>query len=393
MRDNILHSNFPQRNDTTRYSYSVVKKNKCNYLKNKLLTIRYIQYVINLIWHIFVNREFISNNFTHHDMPVTKNPYLRYKAIDARLRNRQKHRPTIHDLIDACTKETEHEPSLDTVVKDIKNMRLSFHAPIKYCRTKGVYEYTDEAYRFDGVGLMEKDIDSIKNAIELIQSIGSSRVSNEFEHAMEKVLTAYREKFPQGNFKRQFIQTDAPTDFRGFEHFDLFFRAIKDRIPVSIVHYSYSKHVFTSRIIHPIFLKEFNNRWYVVAYSEEHNQIRTFGFDRIHDPVLVFAAFKGDQSPDVLTFFKDIYGIYPIENQGVQPVVFDTAPEELAYFRSFPVHESQQFLQVQNSGRARIKLELIPSYELIRLLRSFGRAIRIVEPEWLRLQVTENLTR
>ncbi len=326
-------------------------------------------------------------------MPVTKNPYLRYKAIDARLRNRQKPLPTIQDLIQACAKETEQEPSLDTVVKDIKNMRYSFHAPIDYCRSKRVYEYTDDTYRFDGVGLMEQDINSIKNAIELIQSIGSSRVSGQFEHAMEKVLTAYREKFPQGNFKRQFIQTDAAKDFRGFQHFDLFFRAIKDRIPVSIVHYSYSKHKFTSRIIHPMLLKEFDNRWYVVAFSEEHNEIRTFGFDRIHDPVCVQGDFRGEQGPDAVSYFQNIYGIYPIENQDIQSILIDISPQELAYFRSYPIHESQQFVRVQNSGRARIKLNLIPSFELIRLLRSFGSTIRIVEPEWLRLEVNENFKR
>jgi predicted DNA-binding transcriptional regulator YafY len=322
-------------------------------------------------------------------MPVTKNPYLRYKAIDARLRNRQKPFPTIHDLIDACKRETEHEPSLDTVVKDIKNMRYSFHAPIKYCRSKAVYEYTDDTYRFDGVGLMEQDIDGIKNAIELIQSIGSSRVSQQFEHAMEKVLSAYKEKFPQGNFKRQFIQTDSPRDFRGFEHFDLFIRAIKDRIPVSIVHYSYSKHKFTSRIIHPMMLKEFDNRWYVVAFSDEHNEIRTFGFDRIHSPILVHGQFSSAQEPDALAYFKDIYGVYPIENQGLQRIVIDISPRELAYFRSYPVHESQEFLHVHSNGRAQIKLDLIPSFELVRLLRSFGNMIRIVSPEWLKLEVTQ----
>jgi len=326
-------------------------------------------------------------------MPVTKNPYLRYKAIDARLRNRQKPLPTIQDLIEVCAKETEYEPSLDTVVKDIKNMRNSFHAPIEYSRSKMAYEYTDDTYRFDGVGLMEQDINSIKNAIELIQSIGSSRVSGQFEHAMEKVLTAYREKFPQGNFKRQFIQTDAAKDFRGFQHFDLFFRAIKDRIPVSIVHYSYSKHKFTSRIIHPMLLKEFDNRWYIVAFSEEHNEIRTFGFDRIHDPVWVHADFRGEQGPDAVSFFQHIYGVYPIENQEIQSILIDIAPQELAYFRSYPIHESQQFVMVHNSGRARIKLNLIPSFELVRLLRSFGKTIRIVEPEWLRHEVNENFKR
>ncbi len=326
-------------------------------------------------------------------MPVTKNPYLRYKAIDARLRNRQKPLPTLLDLIQACAKETDFEPALDTVVKDIKNMRISFHAPIEFNYTKKAYEYTDDTYRFDGVGLLDQDISSIKNAIELIQSIGSSRVSGQFEHAMEKVLTAYREKFPQGDFKRQFIQTDAPRDFRGFEHFDLFFRAIKDRIPVSIVHYSYSKHRFTSRIIHPMLLKEFDNRWYVVAYSDEHNEIRTFGFDRIHDPVCVQAEFRGEQGPDAVAYFQHIYGVYPIENQELQQIIIDIVPQELAYFRSYPIHESQKFVSVQNSGRARIELNLIPSFELIRLLRSFGNSIRIVEPVWLRNEVKENYNR
>jgi predicted DNA-binding transcriptional regulator YafY len=326
-------------------------------------------------------------------MPVTKNPYLRYKAIDSRLRNRQMPKPTIQDLIKACERDTENRPSLDTVVKDIKNMRGYFHAPIDYCRTKKVYEYTDDAYRFDGVGLMEQDINSIKNAIELIQSIGSSRVSGQFEHAMEKVLSAYREKFPQGNYKKQFIQTDSPRDFRGFEHFDLFFRAIKDRIPVSIVHYSYSKHNFTSRIIHPMLLKEFDNRWYIVAFSEEHNEVRTFGFDRISDPVLLYGEFTEHQGAEALEKLKNLYGVYPIDNQPLQTIVFDIAPNELAYFRSFPIHESQEFLMVHNSGRARIKVDLIPSFELVRLLRSYGSNIRIVEPEWLRLEVTEKIKR
>ncbi len=326
-------------------------------------------------------------------MPVTKNPYLRYKAIDSRLRNRQMPKPTIKDLIMACERETENRPSLDTVVKDIKNMRGYFNAPIDYCRTKKVYEYTDDTYRFDGVGLMEQDINSIKNAIELIQSIGSSRVSGQFEHAMEKVLSAYREKFPQGNFKRQFIQTDAPRDFRGFQYFDVFFRAIKDKIPMSVVHYSYSKQYFTSRIIHPILLKEFDNRWYIVAYSEEHNEIRTFGFDRIYDPVLLYGEFRGELGEDALEKFKNIYGIYPIENQPLQTIVIDIAPKELAYFRSFPIHESQTFVMVHNSGRARLTVNLIPSFELVRLLRSYGSNIRIIEPEWLRLEVTENRTR
>jgi hypothetical protein len=108
---------------------------------------------------------------------------------------------------------------------------------------------------------------------------------------------------------------------------------------------------------------------------------------------LLYGEFRGELGEDALEKFKNIYGIYPIENQPLQTIVIDIAPKELAYFRSFPIHESQTFVMVHNSGRARLTVNLIPSFELVRLLRSYGSNIRIIEPEWLRLEVTENRTR
>lgn len=117
----------------------------------------------------------------------------------------------MRDLIDACEKAIDYRPSIETIQKDIMVMRQDppkgFAAPIKYCRRNYVYEYTDSDYTIDNIGLNDLDIDGIKIALELINSIGSSRVSQQFAHSMEKVLLVYKEKFTNPiNKKRLYKQ-------------------------------------------------------------------------------------------------------------------------------------------------------------------------------------------
>ena len=76
-----------------------------------------------------------------------------------------------------------------------------------------------------GVSLNSIDIDAIKEAIDIINSIGGSRVSEKFSHAVEKMLSSVREDLTPQARERKIIQTDAVTDARGFEHFDVFFSA------------------------------------------------------------------------------------------------------------------------------------------------------------------------
>ena len=96
-------------------------------------------------------------------MPINKNAYLRYKAIDLRLRSQYRSLPDMRDLIDACEKAIDYRPSIETIQKDIMVMRQDppkgFAAPIKYCRRNYVYEYTDPDYTIDNIGLNDLDID------------------------------------------------------------------------------------------------------------------------------------------------------------------------------------------------------------------------------------------
>ena len=318
-------------------------------------------------------------------MPVSKSAYKSYKIIDSLLRNTRDYYPTIEEIQTAIEKSLKQKPSLDTLEKDFRNMKMpepeGFDAPIAYCRKNKGYHYTDSNFSINGVSLTDKDVNSIKEALELLQSIGSSRVSDSFSYALDKILISYKEEFPEGDSKRKIIETESISGSRGFEHFDTLFTACKNKTPVSFTHYSYQKRRFKAVIIHPVLLKEFDNFWYLLGYSESHKALRTFGFDRIYEPILLKRKFIQTPQEIVSNYYKDIYGVYPYKNEPKQEIEFFTSTIVSNYFEAYPIHESQK--SRKNDVGCVFKLQVVPSMELLKLFRSYGSELKVIQPQWL----------
>jgi predicted DNA-binding transcriptional regulator YafY len=86
---------------------------------------------------------------------------------------------------------------------------------------------------------------------------------------------------------------------------------------------------------------------------------------------------------------NDLYGVYPIENQPKQNIVIKTTPIITNYFEAYPIHSSQ-VSEKQSSGNGIFKFELVPTIELVRLFRSYGVELRVLEPIWLHHLVKNN---
>ncbi len=326
-------------------------------------------------------------------MAISRSAYRRYKVIDSLLRNSMRKYPTLLDIQEACEQKLDMSPSLDTLEKDIRNMKMpepdGFDAPIVYCRLNKGYYYENPNFSISSISLTDNDINSIKEAMELLQNISGDRVGDRFSYAIDKVLSSFKETFPDGNSRRKIIQTDYVPGARGFENFDLLFSACKNKYPLSFVHYSYNKRAFKTVIVHPVMLKEFENRWYLVGYSESHGTLRTFGFDRIYGPLLLKRKYIESDEAEVQSYCNDIYGVYPIENQPKQSIIFFTSNKITNYFEAYPIHSSQ-IADKTESGSSFFTLEVVPSVELIRLFRSYGKNLEVIDPLWLREQ-TETL--
>lgn len=320
-------------------------------------------------------------------MPVKNYSSQRYKVIDSLLSSPIRTYPSLEDIADACEERIEKRPSLETLSKDIRQMRKAapagFDAPIEWSKLHGGYYYDAPDFTIENTGLNDHDIEALKEAIDLMRSIGGARVGAKFNHALEKVLSSYKERFPQSDYNRTIIQTDTPPPSRGFEHFDLLFRACKDRRAVSFVHYSYRKRKFKPILLHPVLMKEFDNKWYVVGYSDYHEDIRTFGLDRIYEPHMVYATYIESDPKEISSYLNDIYGVYPLTDREKVTITIRATPLASNYIQAYPIHESQQVKSKAENGATTFTFDLIPSMELLSYFMSYGKDIKVISPRWM----------
>jgi predicted DNA-binding transcriptional regulator YafY len=328
-------------------------------------------------------------------MPTNKNAYQRYVLIDSMLRNKMRPYPTMQELIDACWDRLQIETTLNTLEKDIKQMKRSvpdgFDAPISYDRYHRGYYYTDPDFKLGNLDLSDDDIASIRESLALVQSIGAGRIDEKFSHAMQKVLATVAEVYeqPQNKQAAAYLQTMSVPPSRGFEHFELFAKACREQIPVSFVHYAYRKRRFTTVALHPFLIKEFDNKWYLFGYSEKHGEVRHFGFDRIFSPLLLHKPFSTFDQTQTFEVLANSYGVFPIPEAKKQRIKLGVSSLATHYFEAYPLHRSQ-VLNKAADGSAELILELVPTIELSRLILWHGRHVQVLSPEWFH-DFTEDL--
>ena len=318
-------------------------------------------------------------------MNNSRGAFIRYKFIDTMLRNPYRPYPTLEQIADAFFDRYDIDYSTETFYKDIKNMRAhypdGFDAPIKYSGTHNGYYYTDPEYSFGGVSLRPEELSAIEEALEVISAIGGSRISENFNHAMEKLLSATKEVEQSKEDRMPILQMMAPPTSRGFESFDTFFKSCKEKIPVSFIHFSYKKREYKHIILHPFLIKEFENRWYVIGFSETHNDIRTFGLDRITAPMLLKKKYITTESETRKAYHNDVYGVFPIPGAKKEKVEIHVSQLGTHYFQAYPLHKSQK-IKKENFGTSIITYEVIPSVELARYFLSQGYHVETVKPKW-----------
>ena len=144
------------------------------------------------------------------------------------------------------------------------------------------------------------------------------------------------------------------------------------------------------RTIRPYALKEFQKRWYTVAYSESAGDLRTFALDRIAGIRRTGERFKMPAGFNVEKLFEPSFGIYLPEGEKPVLVKIRTTLREASYLEDLPLHPSQILIS-KDSGSCVFAMTLIPNPGFIMELCGRGDRLEVLEPESLRNAVREEL--
>ena len=168
-------------------------------------------------------------------------------------------------------------------------------------------------------------------------------------------------------------------------------QAMLDNAVLEIRYRKYTSEEEEERHIRPYAVKEFEKRWYVVAFSEEADALRVYALDRIQSARPTGDRFRMPKDFRVDDFFEDSYGIYPPEGEPPVLVWLRATLREAAYLRDLPLHPSQVFLGEESEGRFLFTIRVIPNPNLVMELCKHGERLEVLSPESLRRQVVDEL--
>jgi predicted DNA-binding transcriptional regulator YafY len=317
-------------------------------------------------------------------MPVNRNALIRYRTIDKCLQNRLR-KWTIEDLIDACNEalaefeSIEKGISMRTIRMDINAMRsdkLGYNAPI-IVKDKKYYTYEDADYSIANSPLSSQDLSVLQEASLLLQQFKGFTHFTDMNEMIQKLEDKI---YSESNHQHSVIDFEKNDLLEGLHWLDVLYKAIIQKQTLTIIYQSFKSRQPNEFIIFPYLLKEYRNRWFLLAKQKKGNEIITFALDRIKDiSNNNKELFKAHQSFDALNYFKPIIGV--TRNVGEEPILitFLANPYHSPYIKTKPIHHSQKVISTSEQGIT-FSIEVIPNFELEREILGFGDGIKILSP-------------
>ena len=269
--------------------------------------------------------------------------------------------------------------------KDIQNMRVIYGAPIKFNRNDKGYYYTEPGFSIKKFPLTHDEIEALDFSTALFQQLKNTRMFNQFENAINKVIEGYRVSKIIGKSEQQILQVEEPIKTEGNEWLDIILKAIVEKNCLKITYQAFGKeskdHEFSTYL-----LKEYRNRWYAIGYSNRADNILVLALDRINNVENCKKKYRSDDKFIPADFFKYSFGITQIHTAKPQTIILSFSPEQAAYIISQPLHPSQEVV-FQNEIEVQIKLNVYITQELKMAILSYGQEVKVLQPKTLRAEL------
>lgn len=168
----------------------------------------------------------------------------------------------------------------------------------------------------------------------------------------------------------------------GSENIHTLISACADRRVVRFVYRYIWQEMEGVRAVYPYGLKEFDKRWYLVAWDPQKGGFRTYGLDRIRDLEVAEEKFSRREDFSLEEYFKDYYGIWSTKEPPVTVQLLSTS-QYANYLKSSPLHPSQRIVW-ENEDESLFELTVYPSWDFIQKLMTMADQVRVLQPDSLR---------
>ena len=309
-------------------------------------------------------------------MPINKNAYLRYRLIDQCLRNRYKYFNR-EALAERVSENIGFTISVNTIDKDLNAMRNELKAPIKFDKFNSRYYYC-EPFTLDSIELDEEEKNALNVSISILNILKTTRYAESFKSVIDR-LTAESKEYEKDDII-EFEQSDTTP---GIDMFDRLYEAILNKETLIITYSAYGKEP-KDHLISPYLIKEYRNRFYLVARKHDDLNdealIYCYGMDRIKNIAKTDKLFKRTKEFNAKNYFKHSFGITRKIDEEPIDLVLKFNAINIPYVLSKPLHSSQKIIN-QTKNSLTISIKVYESHELNMAILGYGAGVEVIAPK------------
>ncbi len=321
-------------------------------------------------------------------MPTNKHATIRYHALDRCFSNYGR-RFFIEDLIEACNQAIYEFAGIEDGVKrrqifdDITFMESEQGWSIPLERIKDgkrvYYRYSDKSFSIKNHGINPTEAEQLKETLTILTRF---KGMPQFEW-VEEMQIRLEDTFKLKGNMASAVAFDQNPYLRGLDHFTGIFHAIQNGSTLKIVYKGYKQNNEMAVTVHPWYLKQYNNRWFLFGFNEDYQSISNYALDRIISFSEAKIPYRKNETIDFDDYFDDVVGVTVNHDAPTEKILLKVNKDVWPYIESKPLHGSQKTKQVTETEVV-IELNLKINHELMALIFSYMDAIEIIEPSTLR---------
>lgn len=167
---------------------------------------------------------------------------------------------------------------------------------------------------------------------------------------------------------------------KGIEYLGALYNAIYYKRVLSISYRPFENKNPSEIVIHPYFLKQYNNRWFLFGYNPEKKKHDwNLAIDRIASIKETKEIFHKNTIIDWQEYFEDIIGVTKPIGAKLKNVMLHFTGRTVNYIETKPLHGSQKTKWIDEQT-LEVRLQLIVNYELERLILSYANSVTVIQP-------------
>lgn len=247
------------------------------------------------------------------------------------------------------------------------------------------YRYEDSEYTINNQPITDEEVAQLRETMLMLSRF---KGLPQFEW-IDSMITNLEDKFHLKSAGRSVIGLDGIAYADGIEYITPLFNAILNKTPLNIKYTTFNKKSF-DWIIHPYYIKQYNNRWFLIGLNnDEFKSITNVALDRIISIEQANVTFiENTLIEDFDEYFEDIIGVsFPAEGT-IQNIILRFSQNRFPYIKAKPIHGSQK---IKDTDAGIITLDVIPNKELESILLSFGSDVEVLAPESLRNSIAQKI--